>query len=161
LSRLRGKSRAGDRATQKDVKNDDRSGKVYENKGPNDKMPDTKGDISTQLHAILHRNRRILQKPSALLSLFDRWGTNPSLQNAETRTRCRCGDRGGTARRGVSPKCGVRSPWYQDHKSQVGNLRSKTENPKVKIENRWRQIGRQRTRSKIQDSKSPHHPIDG
>ena len=29
--------------------------------------------------------QRILQKPSALLSLFERWGTNPSLQNVETR----------------------------------------------------------------------------
>jgi hypothetical protein len=58
---------------------------VYENKGPNDKMPDTKGDISTQLDGILHENTGILPKPSALLSLFDRWGTNLSLQNVETR----------------------------------------------------------------------------
>ena len=78
------KSRRG-RATQKDVKNDDRSGNVYESKGPDDKMPDTKGDISAQSHAILLRNRRILQKPSALLSLLDRCGTNFSLQNVETR----------------------------------------------------------------------------
>ena len=62
-SMWRGKSRAGERATQKDVKNDDRSGNVYENKGAHDKMPDTKGDISAQSHAILQRNRRILRKP--------------------------------------------------------------------------------------------------
>jgi hypothetical protein len=58
---------------------------VYENKGTYDKMPDTKGDISTQSHANLPRNRRNLQKPSALLSLFERWGTIPSLQNVEAR----------------------------------------------------------------------------
>jgi hypothetical protein len=80
LSICRAISRAGDCGTQKDVKNDDRSGNVYENKGANDKMPDTKDDISAQLHAILHRNTRILQKLSALLSLFKRWGRNLSLQ---------------------------------------------------------------------------------
>ena len=85
-SRQRRKSRAGrTRAPIKMLKMKDRSGNVYENKGPGDNLPDTKDDISARLHAILHRNTRILQKPSALLPLFERWGTNPSLQNVETR----------------------------------------------------------------------------
>jgi hypothetical protein len=67
------KSRVRERATQKDVKNEDRSGNVYENKGQDDNLPDTKDDISARLHAILHGNTRILQKPSALLSQFERW----------------------------------------------------------------------------------------
>jgi hypothetical protein len=45
------------------------------------------------------RSARVLLKPSAFLSLFDRWGTNPSLQNEETRdaggdTRYRRPERG-------------------------------------------------------------------
>ena len=75
----------GARAPLKDVKNEGRSGNVYENKGPCDNLPDTKDDISARLHAILHKNTRILQKPSALLSQFERWRTNRSLQNVETR----------------------------------------------------------------------------
>ena len=51
----REKSRGG-RSAPKDVKNEDRSGNVYENKGPNDNFPDTKDDISAWLNAILHRN---------------------------------------------------------------------------------------------------------
>ena len=54
--RRSGKSRAGGRSAPKDVKNEDRSGNVYENKGPNDNLPDTKDDISAWLNAILHRN---------------------------------------------------------------------------------------------------------
>ena len=84
-SRRRGKSRAGERATLKDVKNEGRSGNVYENKGTNDNLPDTKDDISAWLHAILHKNTRILRKPSAFLRLFERWGTNPLQRNVETR----------------------------------------------------------------------------
>jgi hypothetical protein len=54
----------------KDVKNEDRSGNVYENKGPLDNLPDTKGDISARLEGILQRNTRILWEPSAFLPLF-------------------------------------------------------------------------------------------
>jgi hypothetical protein len=85
-SRQRRKSRAwGERAIPKDVKNEGRSGNVYENKGPCDNLPDTENDISARLHAILHKSTPILQKPSAFLSQFERWGTKPSLQNVETR----------------------------------------------------------------------------
>jgi hypothetical protein len=58
--------------TPRDVENEGTSGDVYENKGPDDILPDTKGDISAWLHAILHGNARILQKPSSLLLLFER-----------------------------------------------------------------------------------------
>jgi len=64
------KSRGAPREHLKDVKNEDRSGNVYENKGPEDNLPDTKDDISAWLHVILHRKTRILRKPSALLSQF-------------------------------------------------------------------------------------------
>jgi hypothetical protein len=40
------KSRAGEPSTQKDVKNEDRSGNVYENKDTDDNLPDAKDDIS-------------------------------------------------------------------------------------------------------------------
>jgi hypothetical protein len=84
-SRQRTKSHAGGAAPLiKDVKNEGRSGNVYENKGPDDNLPDIKGDICARLHAILHRKARILQKPSALLPLFERWKANHSLQNVET-----------------------------------------------------------------------------
>ncbi len=53
----------GESSTLKDVKNDGRSGNVYENKGPSDNLPDTKDDISARLDAILHKITRILQKP--------------------------------------------------------------------------------------------------
>jgi hypothetical protein len=53
----------------KDVKNEDRSGNVYENKGSSDNLPDTKDDISARLHAILHRETRILPKPSAFFTI--------------------------------------------------------------------------------------------
>ena len=61
------------------LKMKERSGNVYENKGPDDNFPDTKDDISAWLHAILHKNTRILQEPSALLPLFELWGTDISL----------------------------------------------------------------------------------
>jgi len=77
----RGKRRAGERAPQKDVKNEGRSGNVYENKGLDDNFPDRKDDICAWLNAILHRKARILQKTSALLPLFERWETNLPLQN--------------------------------------------------------------------------------
>jgi hypothetical protein len=78
------KSRGGERATQKDVKNEGRSDYIYENKDADDNLPDPKDDISTQLHDILQRSTRILQKRSAFLSLFEGWGTYPSLPNVET-----------------------------------------------------------------------------
>jgi hypothetical protein len=82
-----GKVARGERATPKDVKNEGRSGDVYENKGPDDNLPDTDDDISARLHAILRKSTHILQKPPALLPLFEPWGTNPSLQLAYTFTR--------------------------------------------------------------------------
>ena len=84
------KSRGGEPSTPKDVKNEGRSGNVYENKGPSDTLPDTKGDICARLHVILHGNTRILQKSPALVSQFERWRTHRSLQNEETRVRGRC-----------------------------------------------------------------------
>ena len=71
MSNDRTRSRAGDGAPLKDVKYEGRSGNVYENKGRDDSLPDTEGDISAQLHAILHRSSRILQKPSPFLPRFD------------------------------------------------------------------------------------------
>jgi hypothetical protein len=62
------------------LKNEGTSGDVYENKGEDDNLPDTKDDICAWLHAILLKDTRILQKPSALLSLFERWGTNRALE---------------------------------------------------------------------------------
>jgi hypothetical protein len=85
LSRQRTKSHDGKRALLKDVKNEGRSGNVYENKGPCDNLPDTKDDISARLHATLHKITRILQEPSAHLSLFERWRTNRLLQNVGNR----------------------------------------------------------------------------
>jgi hypothetical protein len=41
---------------QKDVKNEGRSGKVYENKGSHDKMPDKKSDICARLNPVLQKN---------------------------------------------------------------------------------------------------------
>jgi len=64
----------------KDVKNEDRSGNVYENKGPKDNLPDTKDDISAWLNANLHKNTHNSQDPTALLRLFEPFGTNPSPQ---------------------------------------------------------------------------------
>ena len=55
------KSRGGPEHLR-DVKNEGTSGDVYENKGPYDNLPDTKGDICARLHAILHRKTRILHK---------------------------------------------------------------------------------------------------
>ena len=49
-----GENSRGAPAAHKDVKNEGRSGNVYENKEPGDNLPDTKDDISRQLHAILH-----------------------------------------------------------------------------------------------------------
>ena len=73
-SRRRGK--VVRRATEQPIKmlkNEGRSGNVYENKGPCDNLPDTKDDISAWLHAILHRNARILWQPSTLFAQFGFW----------------------------------------------------------------------------------------
>jgi len=74
----------GGPVTPKDVKNEDRSGNVYENKGSNDNLPERKGDICAWLHAILHRSVPNLQVLTALLRLFEPFGTNPGLRDAET-----------------------------------------------------------------------------
>ena len=91
-------SRKGDRTvtssqwrggpTHKNVKNEGTSGDVHENKDSHDNLPGTKDDISARLHAILHRNARILQKPPAFFLLFERCGIKSSLSNIETR-ECR------------------------------------------------------------------------
>jgi hypothetical protein len=80
------RSARGEPSTLKDVKNEGRSGNVYENKEPCDKLPDTKEDISAWLNVILHKNTGILQEPTALLPLFELWRMNCSLQNLETRS---------------------------------------------------------------------------
>jgi len=67
-------SRSGSRVHPKDVKYEGRSGNLYENKGPCDNLPDTNGDICARLHAILHKNARIFQKPWAFLRFFECWG---------------------------------------------------------------------------------------
>jgi len=54
------------RAPLKDVKYEDRSGNVYENKGSNDNLPYSKDDICAWLHAFLHKNTRFFKE----LSLF-------------------------------------------------------------------------------------------
>ena len=59
------------RCQKKDVKNEGRSDYVYENKDTDDNFTDAKHHISTQLHAILQRNTRILQEPTTLLRLFE------------------------------------------------------------------------------------------
>ena len=65
VSRQRTKSHAGGPATPKDVKNEGRSGNVYENKGSSDTMTDNISGFCAWLHAILHKNTRILQKPAS------------------------------------------------------------------------------------------------
>jgi len=64
----------------RDVKNEDCSGDVYENKGPDDNLPDTKDDISAWLNAILHRNSRILRKPSALFHFLSAGERTPGFE---------------------------------------------------------------------------------
>ena len=49
-------------------------------KDHDDNLPDTKDDISARLHAILHKNTRILQKPSAHLPLLERLGAIPGFK---------------------------------------------------------------------------------
>ena len=61
----RAKSHAGEPSNPIDVKNEDRSGNVYENKGPGDNLPDSNDDISAWLEVILRKRTRIFQKPSA------------------------------------------------------------------------------------------------
>ena len=45
----------GNHSTPKDVKNDDRSGKVYENKGTSDKMSEIISDICARLKPFLQK----------------------------------------------------------------------------------------------------------
>jgi len=80
-SRQRTKSHAGGPATPKDVKKEDRSGNVYENKGSPDNLPDRKHDICAWLNAILQESARMLRKPSALLSQF-------ALGNESVNSKC-------------------------------------------------------------------------
>jgi hypothetical protein len=42
-------SRSGKLFIQRDVKNEGRSGKVYENKGPHDKVPENKSDLVSEI----------------------------------------------------------------------------------------------------------------
>ena len=60
----------GSHYAHKDVKNEGRSGNVYENKGPNDTMTDNISGFCAWLHTILHKNARILQKPSSFCHLW-------------------------------------------------------------------------------------------
>ncbi len=71
------KSSWGNPSTHKDVRNEGRSGNVYENKGTADNLPETKDDICAWLEGILHKITRILQEPSAFLPLFERWRAIP------------------------------------------------------------------------------------
>jgi hypothetical protein len=80
-----GKIAWGASTEKKMLINDERSLNVYENKRKIDNSPDRKSDISTQQSDIFYRSTRILLKPSACLSLFERWETNSSLQDAQTR----------------------------------------------------------------------------
>ncbi len=80
-----GKVARGASTEKKMLINDERSRNVYENKQKDDTFTDKKGDISTQRSDIFYRSTRILLKPSGFLSRFERWGTNSTLQNAETR----------------------------------------------------------------------------
>ena len=69
--------------TLKDVKHEDRSGNVYENKGSCDNFTDTKDDIYARLNAILHESACILWQSAAFLSLFELSETN------STASKCR------------------------------------------------------------------------
>jgi len=66
----RAKKACGGGAPPRDVKNEDRSGNVYENKGQEDNLPDAKDDICAWLNTILHKNTRILPELLALLQLL-------------------------------------------------------------------------------------------
>ena len=50
-------------------------------------LPTKKGDISTQRNDISYKRTRILLKSSVFLSRLERWGTNLSFPNVETRNR--------------------------------------------------------------------------
>ncbi len=84
-SRRRGKVAWGGSTEKKMLINHERSRNVYENKQNYDTFTEEKGDISTQRNDILCKRTRILLKSSFFLSLLERWGTNLSLQNVETR----------------------------------------------------------------------------
>jgi hypothetical protein len=67
--------------------NEEPSRNVYENNQTEDNFTELKGDISTQRNDILYRSTHILLKSSVFLSRLERWGTNLSLSNVETRDR--------------------------------------------------------------------------
>jgi hypothetical protein len=48
-------------------------------------LPRKKATLSIQITDVLQKSAGILLKPWVFLSLLERWGTNPSLQNVETR----------------------------------------------------------------------------
>ncbi len=81
------KWRGGASREKKMLINDERSRNVYENKQKDDNFTEKKGDISTQRNDILCKSTRILLKSSFFLSRLERWGTDLSLPNVETRDR--------------------------------------------------------------------------
>ena len=83
-SMVRAKSREGGPPTPKDVKNEGRSGNVYENKGPNDTMTDNISGFCAWSHAILHKNTRILQKPTSFCHISSVNERTRALQNANS-----------------------------------------------------------------------------
>jgi hypothetical protein len=54
-------------------------------KGQTTIFPTQKTTFLHSCTAVYAKDTPLLQKPPALSSLFERWGTNPSLQNVETR----------------------------------------------------------------------------
>ena len=62
-------------------------GMCMKTNGQDDNLPDTKDAISTRLHGILYGRYKYFAETVGLLSLFARWGTNPSLQNIAARAK--------------------------------------------------------------------------
>ena len=119
-----GENSRGAPAAHKDVKNEGRSGNVNENKGPCDNLPDRKDDISAWLHAILHKNARIFQETSPLLSLFGHSGANLLLQNVEIgQAKCR-----GPALGPRIPSRESRVPLAEKRRFQIQDSRFRTPN---------------------------------
>ena len=95
------------RHRKKDVKNEGRSDYVYENKDTDDNFTATKDGISMQLHAILHRNTRILEELSAFC------------QNSTAGERI---SRVGMPILGAASFCS--STWRYEYAATASNLRS-------------------------------------
>ena len=76
---------------KKMLKYDERSRNVYENKEKDDNFTEGKGDIFARM-TMFDTKRRVsdayLTGTLGLLTWLERWGTNPALQNAETRRFC-------------------------------------------------------------------------